>query len=140
MHCYDVDNLTPDQIRHHLDERWATFEIGNRHFTIPRHELHSIKAAREVAQALAAQASMWDRELAVIEEAAVAAEQAAATPETPEPLQDPTAAPDPTPAAEDADAPVDEPFGGDDPALDAQVARVVAMPETRRKTTAKEEL
>lgn len=134
-HC-DVGETNLAEIRHYLDASWSGFVIGDRRFEIRRDDLYSIRAYREFAQALSAQAHMWEMELASLEEAAIAAE---AAPQTPEPLSDPTAAPDPTPAAEVPDDTGDEPFGGDDPELDKHVARVVAMPEGHRKG-AKEEL
>lgn len=104
--------IAPDDIRHALDEGWSTFRCGWR-LDIRRDDLARIAYARRVAQALVAEAAMWDRDLEAVEAdliAQIAAEHAKAA------------------------EPADEPYGGDDPALDAQVEKVATLPETRRKT------
>ncbi|MFG3439869.1 hypothetical protein ACGF0J_21700 [Nonomuraea sp. NPDC047897] len=119
---YDRGEISPEQIRHRLDDGWSMFDFGSRRIEVRRDDLHAIRAARELAQALAGQAAMWDKDLAALEDALTPAEDSAPH-DAPGPLQDPTVAPEPT----------NEPFGGDDPELDAAVARVAELAEAQRQ-------
>ncbi|MEU4577467.1 hypothetical protein [Nonomuraea sp. NPDC023979] len=112
----DWGEIPIDQIRHTLDENWSTFHIGLRQYGVHRGDLDGIRARRQFAQTLAGQAAMWDKELAALEEVLA-----------------PTSAPEPDlPAAPEPPVAVDEPYGGDDPALDKAVEKVATLPETRR--------
>ncbi|WP_084963300.1 hypothetical protein [Thermoactinospora rubra] len=99
---FEMGEVAPHEVRHVLDDIWSTLLIGRRKFTARRDDLEQIREARELAQAIAAQAAFWEKDLAAIE---------AALTQTPDP---------------------DEPFGGDDPELDAAVARVAELAEANR--------
>lgn len=132
LNTYIYATVTPDQVRHRLtDDGWSTFEFGSQRIQISRGDLTRVRSARELAQQIAAAATWWDKDLELIEaglveaeNAKVAAENDKVTAEAPKPREDPPAAS--APAA-------DEPYGGDDPALDAKVQAVADMPETHRK-------
>lgn len=130
LNAFIYTQVTPEQVRHTLtDDGWSSFDFGPLRVQIPTGDLTRVSAAIEVAEAIGAQAGFWASDLREIRDRLRAAEEARLT-DTPGPLQNPTAAPEPTP---------DEPFGGDDPALDAAVARVATRPETRRRTAPKDE-
>ncbi|RBQ21536.1 hypothetical protein DP939_02170 [Spongiactinospora rosea] len=109
---YDYGRISPHEIRHELDDRWSKFYFGDRHIAIARDDLERIRDARRLAQVLAAQAGMWDADLAALEERAAHVVKAG------------------PPAT---GVPADEPYGGDDPALDARVTAVMQIPETHRR-------
>ncbi|MER7063989.1 hypothetical protein [Streptomyces albidoflavus] len=110
--------LRASGVRHRTDEEWSSFDFGDHGIRVSRTDLAKIRAARELAQKLSAEAAMWDSDLAACEAVLVAAGAGDDTQ---------------TPATDSAPAP-DEPFGGHDPELDRQVAKVTSLPETRRKS------
>jgi hypothetical protein len=121
VHIYT--QLAPDQVRKTLsDDGWSSLDIGPLRVQIPRGDLTRIRAARILAEAIAAQADFWDKDLAALEAGLVAAEQAATAQPTTGPIEVPVAEP-----------PADEPLGGEDADLDAKVATFMTTPETRRR-------
>ncbi|GAA3078188.1 hypothetical protein [Streptosporangium carneum] len=124
VHLYT--QLTPDQVRKTLsDDGWSSLDIGPLRVQIPRGDLTRIRAARILAEAIAAQADFWGKDLAELERELVSAEEAA-TAHVPE-----TSGPIPAPPAEEPSA--EEPVGGDDPALDARVTAFMKAPESHRR-------
>lgn len=121
--------ISADQVKHALSpDGWSSFDFGIDRIQIPITDLTRVTEACEIAEAIAAQAGFWARDLREIRDRLATEEEAhlnASAPDT-----NPTPAPAPEPPADD------EPFGGDDPKLDAAVARVTDMPETRRKPKA----
>ncbi|WP_146607369.1 hypothetical protein [Spongiactinospora gelatinilytica] len=109
---YDYGQIAPHEIRHELDDNWSTFFFGTCRVSISRNDLDRIRDARRLAQVLAAQAGMWDADLAALEERAARVMR---------------------PAPPAADTSADEPYGGDDPVLDARVTAVMQIPETHRR-------
>lgn len=134
LNAYIYTQVTPEQVRHTLtNDGWSSFDFGPLRIQVPTKDLTRVSAAIEVAEAISGQAGFWASDLREIRDRLAAAEIARLS-DAPEPLRFPTAAPEPP-----TDEPKpDEPFGGDDPALDAAVEKVATMPETRRRTPAKE--
>ncbi|MBB2914914.1 hypothetical protein FHS43_006226 [Streptosporangium becharense] len=125
VHLYT--QITPDQVRKTLsDDGWSSLDIGPLRVQIPRGDLTRVRAARLLAETIAAQADFWDKDLAELERELVAAEQVATAqaPETTGPI----------PASPTAEPPAAEPVGGDDPALDARVTAFMEAPETHRRS------
>lgn len=120
--------ISPDQVKHALTEDgWSSFDFGPNRVQVPITDLSRVTEACELAEAVAAQAGFWARDLREIRDRLRAEEE---TRLTTAPGPDLPPAPEP-----------DAPFGGDDPKLDAQVTKVATMPETRRaprRTPAKE--
>lgn len=124
-------SLAPDQVTHRLtDDGWSSFDFGPMRVQLPVKDLSRVKAARALAQAIAAQAGFWDGDLAAIEAGLVEAEQAKLAEHTSATGPQPAASADDTQVLPDSGAP----FGGEDPKLDARVHKVATLPETRRRT------
>ncbi|MEV8635200.1 hypothetical protein AB0395_26435 [Streptosporangium sp. NPDC051023] len=116
--------ITPDQVRKTLsDDGWSSLDIGPLRVQIPRGDLTRIRGARILAQAIAAQADFWDKDLSALEAELVAAEKAATAQPTTGPIEVPSA----------DEPPTSEPVGGDDPGLDAKVTAFMQTPETHRR-------
>lgn len=129
LNVFIYTQVTPDQVRHTLtDDGWSSFDFGPLRLQIPTADLTRVNAAADLADVIQAQAGFWGSDLREIRDRLKAAEDARTMP--PEPRPDPAAVPDSAP---------DEPYGGDDPALDAAVEKVATRPETRRKPTLKDE-
>ncbi|MGP4093020.1 hypothetical protein [Nonomuraea sp. KM90] len=114
--------IAPDEIVHRLDEKWSTFDYGPFRATVSIGDVTKVRAARELARVISAQAGFWESDLAAIE-ARLQHEEDAHTADPPAPVQDPTPAPEPT-FAEQIAAP--------DPKLDAAVERVAALADAQR--------
>lgn len=126
-------HITPGQIVHRLtDDGFSHFDYGPWRVAIRATDLTQVRAARQLAQTIAAQATFWDGDLAVVE-ARLVTEQAAHIADAPAPGQNPTPAPEPTLANQMADQ-----LAAPDPELDAAVEKVATRPETRRRSPAKE--
>lgn len=65
----DWGEIPLKEIRHTLDDNWSTFHFGSRKFIVHRDDLDKIRERRIFAQALSAQAAMWETELAALEQA-----------------------------------------------------------------------
>lgn len=110
--------ITPDQVRKTLsDDGWSSLDIGPLRVQIPRGDLTRIRAARILAQKIAAQADFWATDLEALEEVLVSAEQTA-TAQTPEAT---------------SSAPAAEPTPSEDAELDAKVTAFMQTPETHRR-------
>jgi hypothetical protein len=125
--------IAPDEIVHRLDEKWSTFDYGPFRATVSIGDITKVRAARQLAQVISAQAGFWESDLAAIE-ARLQQEENAHTADPPAPGQDPTPAPEPTLVDQMADQ-----IAAPDPALDAAVEKVATLPETRRKAAPKDE-
>lgn len=107
--------ITPGQIVHRLtDDGFSHFDYGPWRVAIRATDLTQVRAARQLAQTIAAQAGFWDSDLSVVEER-LKAEQDAHVATAP--------APEPT-LAEQIAAP--------DPKLDAAVERVAELANAQR--------
>lgn len=132
----DNDSLEPGLIRHGMGEHDAHLWIGRYRLATPLDASDdALTADLMTAERLAAEASFYARDLKGLLEKRVAqreAEESAARAEHatgPQPAVYATAE---LPAQEAEDD--GEPYGGDDPDLDARVQRIADMPETHRKT------
>lgn len=118
-----------DQVKHALTEDgWSSFDFGPNRVQVPITDLGRVTEACELAEAIAAQAGFWARDLREIRDR-LRAEEEARLASTLAPVVGLTPAPEPTLAermAEQLDAP--------DPELDAAVEKVATMPESRRRT------
>lgn len=77
LSAYDRSEISPAQVRHQLTEDgWSRFDFGGRRIEIPRDDLDKVREARELAATIAAQAAMWERDLAALEDELVAAAHA----------------------------------------------------------------
>ncbi|MDX3109573.1 hypothetical protein, partial [Nonomuraea angiospora] len=83
-------DIRPDQVIHRLtDDGWSTFDYGPFRVTVPAADLTRVRAARQLAQTIAAQAGFWDGDLAELEARLVRVEDTH-TAEPPAPVQNPT--------------------------------------------------
>jgi hypothetical protein len=127
LNTYIYGSIAPDQVMHRLgDDGWSSFDFGPFRVQVPKGDLTRIRAAKTLAQVIAAQGAMWERDLDAIEAALVEAEQAKVAEAVQTTGSQPAVPADPSP---------DAPYGGDDPELDKKVAAVASLPETRRRTT-----
>jgi hypothetical protein len=76
LNTHEYSTITPDQVRHELDDdrKWSIFYFGTRRVMVPRGDLSRVRAARHLAETIAAQAAMWERDLEIIEAELVRAE------------------------------------------------------------------
>ena len=115
--------ISPDQVTHRLtDDHYSHFDLGPLRVAVRAGDLTQVRAARELAAAIAARAGFWETDLAAIE-ARLQMEEDAHTADAPAPSQAPTPAPEPT-LAEQIAAP--------DPKLDAAVERVAELADAQR--------
>lgn len=127
LNGYVYQSIRPSQVTHRLtDDGFSHFDLGPWRVAIRTTDLTQVRAARQLAQAVGAQAGFWDGDLAAVETRLIA-ERDVHLSSTSAPGENPAPAPEPTP---------DNPFDEDDPELDAAVARVADMPETHRKPKA----
>jgi len=127
LNAFIYSQLSPTAVRHTLsDDGWTSLDIGPLRIQVPGTDLTRVRAARELARAIAAQAEFWDKDLEALEGKLVAAEETRVA-------TGPMPAVDAAAADEGGDGGEDEPFGGEDPLLDAKVTRFIEMPETHRR-------